>query len=185
MPSPESPLLVIGDVSSLRVRAEFEERDVGKLRVGQAAIVRSDAFAGQDFEGTVSSLAQALGPSKLGQRGPRRPTDVDVLEVIIDLTGQPPLLPGMRVDVFLKADCARPAGRCGRAIASSGQAELAAIAALACAGPSSRLCDAPAARGAARPSATSAHASIRSARPRARRRANLIRAQIGVANAQP
>jgi HlyD family secretion protein len=52
----------------------------------------------------VSSLAQALGPSKLGQRGPRRPTDVDVLEVIIDLTGQPPLLPGMRVDVFLKAE---------------------------------------------------------------------------------
>ncbi len=104
VPSPESPLLVIGDVSSLRVRAEFEERDVGKLKLGQAAIVRSDAFAGQDFEGTVSSLAQALGPSKLGQRGPRRPTDVDVLEVIIDLTGQPPLLPGMRVDVFLKAD---------------------------------------------------------------------------------
>jgi HlyD family secretion protein len=104
VPSPESPLLVIGDVTSLRVRAEFEERDVGKLRVGQAAIIRSDAFAGQDFEGTVSLLAQALGPSKLGQRGPRRPTDVDVLEVIIDLIGQPPLLPGMRVDVFLKAD---------------------------------------------------------------------------------
>jgi HlyD family secretion protein len=46
VPSPESPLLVIGDVSSLRVRAEFEERDVGKLKLGQAAIVRSDAFAG-------------------------------------------------------------------------------------------------------------------------------------------
>ena len=104
VPSPESPLLVIGDVTALRVRAEFEERDVGKLRVGQAAIIRSDAFAGQDFEGTVSQLAQALGPSKLGQRGPRRPTDVDVLEVIIDLVGQPPLLPGMRVDVFLRAD---------------------------------------------------------------------------------
>jgi HlyD family secretion protein len=104
VPSPESPLLVIGDVTSLRVRAEFEERDVGKLRVGQAAVIRSDAFAGQDFEGAVSTLAQALGPSKLGQRGPRRPTDVDVLEVIIDLVGRPPLLPGMRVDVFLKAD---------------------------------------------------------------------------------
>jgi HlyD family secretion protein len=104
VPSPENPLLVVGDVTSLRVRAEFEERDIGKLRLGQAAIVRSDAFAGQDFEGSVSSLAQALGPSKLGQRGPRRPTDVDVLEVIIDLTGQPPLLPGMRVDVFLRAD---------------------------------------------------------------------------------
>jgi HlyD family secretion protein len=107
-PSPEAPLVVLGDVTSLRVRAEFEERDIGKLRVGQAAVVRSDAFPRRDFEGTVTSLAQALGPSKLGQRGPRRPTDVDVLEVMIDLTGQVPLLPGMRVDVFLKADAAGP-----------------------------------------------------------------------------
>jgi HlyD family secretion protein len=103
-PSPESPLVVVGDVSSLRVRAEFEERDIGKVRIGQIAVVRSDAFPGKDFEGRVSSLAQSLGPTRLGQRGPRRPTDVDVLEVLIDLTGQPPLLPGMRVDVFLKAE---------------------------------------------------------------------------------
>jgi HlyD family secretion protein len=103
-PSPENPLVVMGDVSALRVRAEFEERDIGKIRIGQTAIVRSDAFQGKDFEGKVSSLAQALGPSRLGQRGPRRPTDVDVLEVIIDLSGRPALLPGMRVDVFLKVD---------------------------------------------------------------------------------
>jgi HlyD family secretion protein len=105
-PSPENVLVVIGDVSSLRVRAEFEERDIGKVRAGQATVVRSDAFPGKDFEGRVSTLARALGPTKLGQRGPRRPTDVDVLEVVIDLVGQPPLLPGMRVDVFLKADLA-------------------------------------------------------------------------------
>jgi HlyD family secretion protein len=108
-PSPESLLVVVGDVSSLRVRAEFEERDIGKVRIGQGAVVRSDAFPGKDFEGTVSSSAKSLGPSKLGQRGPRRPTDIDVLEVIIDLDGQPPLLPGMRVDVFLKADASVPA----------------------------------------------------------------------------
>ena len=103
-PSPENALVVIGDLSSLRVRAEIEERDIGKVRVGQAAIVRSDAFPGKDFEGKVASLAQALGPSRLGQRGPRKPTDVDVLEVMIDLAGQPPLLPGMRVDVFLRPE---------------------------------------------------------------------------------
>ena len=108
VPSPESPLVVLGDVTALRVRAEFEERDIGKVRLGQAAVVRSDAFPGKDFEGTVSSLARALGPSRLGQRGPRRPTDIDVLEVMIDLTGQPPLLPGMRVDVFLKAALPQP-----------------------------------------------------------------------------
>ena len=79
------------------------------MRVGQTAMVRSDAFPGKEFEGKISSLAQALGPSRLGQRGPRKPTDVDVLEIMIDLGGQPPLLPGMRVDVFLKADAAAAA----------------------------------------------------------------------------
>jgi HlyD family secretion protein len=103
-PSPENVLVVLGDLTSLRVRAEIEERDIGKLRVGQAAIIRSDAFPGKDFDGKVASLGQALGPSRIGQRGPRRPTDVDMLEIMIDLVGQPPLLPGMRVDVYLKPD---------------------------------------------------------------------------------
>src|SRR6202008_9651 len=101
---------IVGDVSSLRVRAEFEERDIGKIRVGQAAIVRWDAFPGQDFEGKVNALAQALAPPGPGHGGPRGPPDVDVLEVIIALDGKPPLLPGMRVDVFLRADLAAEAG---------------------------------------------------------------------------
>jgi len=103
-PSPEIALLVMGNLSSLRVRAELEERDLGKVRIGQAAVVRSDAFPGKDFEGKVTFLAQSLGPSRLGQRGPRKPVDVDVLEVLIELAGSPPLLPGMRVDVFVRND---------------------------------------------------------------------------------
>ena len=103
-PSPETALVIVGNLSSLQVRAEFEERDIGKVRVGQIAVVRSDAFPGKDFEGKIASLAQTLGPSRVGQRGPRKPTDVDVLEVLIDMVGQPPLLPGMRVDVFLRPE---------------------------------------------------------------------------------
>jgi HlyD family secretion protein len=103
-PSPEAPLLVMGDLTALRVRAEFEERDLGKVHDGQAAVVRSDAYPGRDFDGKVTFLARSLGPSRLGPRGPRKPTDVDVLEVLIELTGNPSLLPGMRVDVFLRND---------------------------------------------------------------------------------
>ena len=103
-PSPETALIIVGNLTALQVRAEIEERDIGKVRVGQTAIVRSDAFPGKDFEGKIASLAQILGPSRLGQRGPRKPTDVDVLEVLIDMVGQPALLPGMRVDVFLRPE---------------------------------------------------------------------------------
>ena len=103
-PSPENVVVATGNLAALRVRAEFEEHDLAKVRVGQAAVVRSDAFPGRDFEGKVSLLAQALGPSRLGQRGPRKPTDLDVLEAMIDLTGQPELLTGMRVDVFIRPE---------------------------------------------------------------------------------
>lgn len=103
-PSAEVPVAVLGNLAQLRVRAEFEERDLGKVRGGQIAVIRSDAFQGRDFEGKVSLVAPSLSPSRVGQRGPRKPNDVDVLEVLITLTGQTPLLPGMRVDVFLKPD---------------------------------------------------------------------------------
>lgn len=101
-PSPEQVLLLLGDVSALKVRAEVEERDAAKVRVGQLVVVRSDAHQDREFNGKVASLAPSLGPGKLGQRGPRRPSDVDVLEVVVDMDGRPPLLPGMRVDVFFR-----------------------------------------------------------------------------------
>lgn len=101
-PSPDSPLLLFGDISGLRVRAEVEERDVTKIRVGQRVVVRADAFPDKDFEGVVTQVAPALGSPRITSRGPRRPNDVEVLEVLAALDGTPPLLTGMRVDVFFR-----------------------------------------------------------------------------------
>jgi HlyD family secretion protein len=105
-PSPDAALVLFGDISSLRVRAEVEERDVVKIRLGQRAVIRVDAFPDRDFEGVVTQLAPALGPPRITTRGPRRPNDVEVLEVLISLDGLPPLLTGMRVDAFFRADSA-------------------------------------------------------------------------------
>jgi HlyD family secretion protein len=101
-PSPDAALLLFGDLSSLRVRAEVEERDVTKIRVGQRVVVRADAFPDKDFEGVVTQVAPALGSPRITSRGPRRPNDVEVLEVLAALDGTPPLLTGMRVDVFFR-----------------------------------------------------------------------------------
>jgi len=38
----------------------------------------------------------------MGSRGARRATDVEVMEVLIDLDGKVPLLPGMRTDAFFR-----------------------------------------------------------------------------------
>jgi len=103
-PSPENTLLVFGDLSAMKVRAEVEERDAAKIHVGQRVVVRADAYPDQDFEGRVGSIAQSLSQPNIVSRGPRRPSDVEVLEAVVDLDGLPPLLTGMRVDVFFKLD---------------------------------------------------------------------------------
>lgn len=103
-PSPDAPLVLLGDLTGLRVRAEVEERDALKVGLGQKVVVRGDALQDREFEGTVTSIAKALGPPRIAPRGPRRPNDVEVLEVLATLDGVPPLVPGMRVDVFFKLD---------------------------------------------------------------------------------
>ena len=101
-PGGELPLLVLGDMSVVRVKAEIDDGDVAKIRVGQKAFVRSLNYPGRDFEGRISSLAPTLGVPRIPGRGPRRTTDVEVQEVTIDLDGSVPLLPGMRVDAFFR-----------------------------------------------------------------------------------
>ncbi len=101
-PSPEAPLVVMGDMTSVRVKAEVDEGDISKIVAGQKVFVRSLSFPGQEFEGTVSSLAPSLAQPRIGPRGPRRSNDVEVREVTIDMDAASPLLPGMRVDAFFR-----------------------------------------------------------------------------------
>jgi HlyD family secretion protein len=103
VPSPETPLITLADLSSLRVRAELDERDIGKVRVGQSAVVRAAAFPGREFEGKVASMAQIVGPARISARGARKLSDVDVLDVVVDLNEPGPLVVGMQVDVYLSA----------------------------------------------------------------------------------
>ena len=101
-PAAEQPLVFIGDMSVMRVKAEVEEGDVSKIKVGQRAFVKSQSYPGREFEGRVSALAPSLAPPRIGLRGPRRATDVEVLEATIELDGNVPLLPGMRADAFFR-----------------------------------------------------------------------------------
>lgn len=98
----DTPLLILGDTTHLQVRAEVEERDVRKIYPGQPAIVKSDAFPNRVFDARVSVIARSLGAPQLTSRGQRKQTDVQVLEVILDLDEGVPLLPGMRTDVLFK-----------------------------------------------------------------------------------
>jgi HlyD family secretion protein len=106
-PSAPQPLVVLGDVSKLRVRAELDERDYGTIKVGHKVVVRSPAFRDRDVAGTVSSVAPFIEPGRIGARGQRSPTDVNVAEVVIDLAERGPLAVGMKVDVYFSLDGAK------------------------------------------------------------------------------
>ncbi len=104
VPSMEPALLIIGDVSALRVRAEVNEQDIGRIRPGQGVLVRAAAFHGRSFEGKVSSIARVVGPSRINSADPRKFSDVDVLEVLVDLADPGPLVVGQQVDVYFKSE---------------------------------------------------------------------------------
>jgi HlyD family secretion protein len=103
-PSAAQPLVMIGDMSSLRVRAEVDERDIDKIKAGQAAVVRAAAFRGRDIAGKVSFVAQLVQTGRNSTVNQRSMTDVDVVEVLVDLSEPGPLIAGMKVDVYFQKD---------------------------------------------------------------------------------
>ncbi|MPZ40345.1 MAG: HlyD family efflux transporter periplasmic adaptor subunit [Rhizobiales bacterium] len=106
-PSAPQPLVIIGDVSKLRIRAEIDERDYGAIKVGHRVIVRSPAFRDREVKGTVSSIAPIIGAGRIGARGQRNLTDVNVAEALIDLAEPGPLAVGMKVDVYFSREAAQ------------------------------------------------------------------------------
>ena len=106
VPSATQPLVLLGDISALRVRAELDERDYGEIRIGQAVSVRPAAFRGREFAGKVYSIAPLVEASR-NSRGQRNQSDVDVVEVLVDLAEPGPLAIGMKVDVYFQYDSAQ------------------------------------------------------------------------------
>jgi HlyD family secretion protein len=105
-PSTPQPLVLLGNVQALRVRAEVDERDIEKIKLGQAVLVRPAAFRGREIAGTVSFIAPLVEAGRNNSLGQRNMTDVDVVEVMVDLGEPGPLAVGMKVDVYFRPDSA-------------------------------------------------------------------------------
>jgi HlyD family secretion protein len=103
-PSAAQSLVLLGDISALRVRAEIDERDFGEIKVGQPVLVRAPAFRGREFAGKVSSIAPIVDAARISARDQRGLGEVRVVEVVVDLAEVGPLAVGMKVDVFFRHD---------------------------------------------------------------------------------
>jgi HlyD family secretion protein len=99
-PASLEPPLQLADLSTLCVRAELDQRDLGSIKTGQAATVLAAAFPGREFEGMVSSIAPLVEPGRLEPPGSRGQTETDVVRVMVGLKGSEGLTSGMKADVY-------------------------------------------------------------------------------------
>lgn len=95
------PLVTLGDVSRLRVRAEIDETDVAQVSVGQAAYVTASAYGTRRFTGKVVRVGRLLGRKKVMTDAPSERVDTKILETLIELDPGQELPVGLRVDAFV------------------------------------------------------------------------------------
>lgn len=93
---------VIGDISHLRLRAEVSERRLGRIAVGQAVTVRSDAFS-REFHGRVTSIGMNAVAKQLAVRANGALPVDHVIDVLVALEDATRLVPGMLVDAYFQA----------------------------------------------------------------------------------
>lgn len=79
------PVIVLADLSVRRVRAEIDERDVHRVRLGQSAIVSSESNPSLRARGRIVAMDAQMGRRRTRTNDPADKSDRDVLEVLIDL----------------------------------------------------------------------------------------------------
>lgn len=99
---PETVIL-FGDMSRVRVRAEMDERFVKYLQAGQPAIIYGRNLAGKRYHGQVSCLEHIMGKKTVFTRASSERKDLDVLQVLIDLGPDFTAPAGLQVDVKIES----------------------------------------------------------------------------------
>lgn len=95
-------VVTIGDCSRLRVRAEVDEVDLGRLSHGQRAWMTAPAYGDKRFPGRVVRIGQILGRKKVQTDAPAERVDTKVLETLIELDPGVQIPVGLRVDTFIE-----------------------------------------------------------------------------------
>jgi ABC exporter DevB family membrane fusion protein len=97
----EAPV-VLGDTHRLRVRMDVDERDIGRVALGQLAYAVADAFPGARFTGKVSEIGRRMGRKNVRTDDPTERIDTKILEVVIDLDEATRLVPALRVTSYIE-----------------------------------------------------------------------------------
>ncbi|MEZ5312926.1 MAG: efflux RND transporter periplasmic adaptor subunit [Thermoanaerobaculia bacterium] len=94
-----APIVTIADLSRVRIEAEVDEFDVGRLTVGAAAKIAAEGYDETRWSGTVEEIPDAVTGRRLKPQDPGKPQDTRILLVKIRLDEPTPLKLGQRVEV--------------------------------------------------------------------------------------
>ena len=97
--------MVVGDLSTLRVRARVDEEDAPQLRDGAAARARVRGVHGEEIDLKMVRVEPLAMPKQDLTGTTIERVDTRVVEVLFDIVGKPKsrLFPGQLVDVFIDA----------------------------------------------------------------------------------
>ena len=71
------PILSVSDTSKLMVRAEIDETDIGKIKLGQEASITADAFPGRSFTARVVRISGGMGKKEILTDNPMDKVDTE------------------------------------------------------------------------------------------------------------
>jgi len=100
-PGEGGPIVELGDTRTLRVRMEVDERDLGRVRAGAHASIDAPAYPSRRFSARVAELGRSMGRKQIVTGDATERTDVKVLEVLLELEGEAPLVVGQRVIAYV------------------------------------------------------------------------------------
>ena len=98
------PLLSVANMDNLKVRAELDETDVGKVYVGQGVEVLADAYPGRVYYGKIKKISEDIKRKVIKTYDPIAWMDINSQEITINLDSFEGLKIGMTVDVRFHSD---------------------------------------------------------------------------------
>ncbi len=106
--APLSALVTVCDLDRVRVEAEVDEYDAGRIREGDDVLIKAEGSAGDPWPGTVEEVPDRVAERTARPEDPGRPTDTRVLLVKIAPNGPIPLKLGQQVEVEIRPHRATP-----------------------------------------------------------------------------
>jgi HlyD family secretion protein len=97
------PVILLGDLSALQVRAEVDEHHALRLAAGQTAAIFGRGLHQRRIPATVTMVRPLMGPRTVFTRASTERKDLDVIQVLLALPSGTILPPGMEVDVAISA----------------------------------------------------------------------------------